>query len=118
MTIQKLIMDTLAPFGYPVVPDVYDGGEKKYFTFNISDDRGDLFADDYPSTNRVTMQVHFFLPQSENYITEKAAIRGALLDAGFTYPVIEMLTEDDTGVRHIVYECEISEREVQDSWHM
>ena len=118
MTVQKLIMDTLSPFGYPVVPDLYEGDEKKYFTFNIADDRGYLFADDVPSTNRITMQIHFFLPMSENYIAKKAEIRKALLDAGFTYPVIEMLTEDDTQVRHIVYECEISEREVNDSWHM
>ena len=118
MTIRKLLFDTLSSFGYPAVPDIYEGSEKKYFTFNISDDRGFLFADDVPSTNRVTVQVHFFLPMEENYIAERAAVRKALLDAGFTYPVIEMFTENDTQVRHIVYECEISEREVEDSWHM
>jgi len=113
MTVQKLIMDTLGPMGYAVVPDIYEGDDKKYYTYTIADDRGAYFADDLPISNRVSVQIHFFLPIKENYIKERNQTRQLLLHAGFTYPVITMITEPDTQKRHIIFECEVEEeREV------
>jgi len=85
----------------------------KYYTYNIADDRGTYFTDDLPISNRVSVQVHFFLPNKENYIKDRNQTRQLLLHAGLTYPVISMITELDTQTRHIIFECEIEEeREV------
>ena len=109
MSAEVLIMDTLKPMGCPIAPDIYDGKEKKYYTYNIADDRGAYFGDDEPLSNRVSVQVHFFLPMEENYIRIRNQTRQKLFKAGFTYPVISMTTETDTRKRHIIFECEIEE---------
>ena len=111
MTVNQKIKKALGPFGYPVKPDQYTGSEKRWITFNEADNRAVMHGNNRPLGDRVAMQIHFFLPLTENYLTERRKIRQALLDAGFTYPVITMLTEDDTGYRHIIFECEIIERE-------
>lgn len=112
MTVNQIIKKTLDPFGYPVKPDLYTGSAKKWFTFNEADNRAVIHANNAPLGDRVSVQIHFFLPLTENYLGERRRIRQVLLDAGFTYPVITMLTEDDTRIRHIIFECEIVEREV------
>lgn len=111
MTINQTIKKALEPFGYPVKPDLYTGPEKKWITFNEADNRAVMHGNNRPLGDLVSMQIHFFLPLTENYLKERREIRKALLNAGFTYPVITMLTEDDTGYRHIIFECEIIERE-------
>lgn len=112
MTINQKIKKALAPFGYPVKPDLYTGSSPKWITFNEADNRSVMHADNRPTGDRVSMQIHFFLPENENYIVERREIRKALLQAGCTYPVITMLVETDTHTRHIIFECEIIEREV------
>lgn len=111
MTVNQKIREALAPFGCPVKPDLYTGNEARWFTFNEADNRAALHANNSPRGDRVAMQIHFFLPLEENYLSERRRIRRALLNAGFTYPFITMLTEDDTRIRHIIFECEILERE-------
>ncbi len=109
MTVNQIIIEALEPFGYPCKPDTYSGSEKKYFTFNHADERGADFGDNQPGCIKHSMQIHFFLPMQENYIAEKKEIRKALFSAGFTYPVITELTEPENNIRHIVYECDITE---------
>lgn len=109
MTANKAIISALKPFGYPCKPNLYDGKEKKYFVFNTADERGADYGDNEPGCILVNMQIHFFLPLGENHIAEKKKVREALFAAGFTYPVVTELIEAENNIRHIVYECDITE---------
>ncbi len=105
----KAVLNALKDFSYPKVPQRYEGTEKKYFTYNYAADSGRDFGDDEPGCNEVTVQVHFFLPLKENFQTEKVQIRRKLFDAGFTWPEITVLEENDTMTRHIIFECDYTE---------
>ena len=41
MTAFEKIIEAIQPFGYPYTAGVYEGKEKRWFTFNYSDDYGD-----------------------------------------------------------------------------
>lgn len=88
---------------------VYNGSASKYIVFNIADSRGQIFADNKPKIDATTMQIHYFCPAGSNYYSDKAFIRKALFDAGFTYPQITELYEEETKKMHLVFECEIFE---------
>lgn len=107
MSVNIIIINALKPFGYPCKPNIYNGAEEKYFTFNYADETGADFGDNEPGCILCSIQVHFYLPLGEKHIAEKKKIREALFTAGFTYPVVTELIEDKT--RHIVYECDITE---------
>lgn len=107
MSINKLIKDTLEPLGLPVRQDVYDGNEDKWITYNYADDRGIEFVDDEPVTDEIEIQIHLFVPFEFNYLSMKRNIRRALIGAGFSYPTVHVFYEDDTDIRHIVFECSI-----------
>lgn len=111
MTANEVIIKALKPLGYPCEPDSYTGMEKKYFTFNCADERGGDFGDNEPGCILKSMQIHFFMPLNEkrNPLAEKRQAREALFAAGFTYPVVTELTEPENNIRHIVYECDITE---------
>jgi hypothetical protein len=114
MSVNSIIITALSQLGYPCVPNVYTGSDKYHFTFNYVDDRGSDFGDDEPSCTKASMQIHFFLPINENgsqinYIALKKKVRELLFTAGFTYPAITELTEAENNIRHIVYECDITE---------
>lgn len=109
MSTNAVIIQALKPFGYPCKPNHYTGSDKKYFTFNYADERGADYGDNEPGCIKASMQIHFFLPLKENYISEKKKIREALFAAGFTYPIVTELIETENEVRHIVYECDIIE---------
>ena len=115
MTVNKKIIDALKPFGMPVVPNHYSGTEKRYMEFDLYDDKGTCFCDDYPEMDIVTVQVHLFLPAEENYLSLKKQIRKALYEAGFTYADITEIVEPEAtsqypkGIRHLTFETEIDE---------
>lgn len=114
MTTNAVIKNALQQFGYPCSPNTYEGEEKRYFTFDSADERGTDFGDDEPSCIAVDMQVHFFLPIEENgaqinYLQLKKQVREALFSAGFTYPEVTETTEPENNIRHLIYECEITE---------
>lgn len=109
MTVNQIIINALKPFGYPCKPNIYHGEAKKYFTFNCVDERGADYGDNQPGCILTSMQIHFFLPLGENCIREKKEVKEVLFAAGFTYPVVTELTEPENGIRHIVYECDITE---------
>lgn len=109
MNASKIIVQALSQFRYPCNINCYDGSEKKYFTFNYADERGADYGDNEPGCIKVSMQIHFFLPMDQDHIQEKKQIREALFAAGFTYPVVTELIETENNVRHIVYECDITE---------
>lgn len=120
MSVNALIRKTLKSFGFEVVPDVYDGEDETYFTFNFPDERGAGFADNAPSHLITYVQIHLFIPEDESYLQLKKDVREALFTAGFTYPAVTVRTEKEvsakslaekkkTEARHIIFECEIEE---------
>lgn len=109
MTVFEKIIEAIKPFDLPHAPDIYTGKKKSYFTYNYSDDRGLGFGDDGCDLSVAYIQVHFFLPIKENFIEKKKQIRDRLVMMGFTYPSIRIVTEEDRGLRHLVFECEIEE---------
>lgn len=109
MTTFEKIKEALEPFGLPMEPDVYNGPEKQYFTYNYADDYGDDYADDAPQTVINSVQVHFFLPRNRPFTAMKKKIRNALFEAGFTFPEITVRREDEERTRHIIFECDIEE---------
>jgi len=92
-----------------VVDSVYNGTTTPYVVFNIADSRGQVFADNKPKIDTTTMQIHYFCDLTYNYYSDKAFIRKALFDTGFTYPQITQLIEEETKKRHLIFECEIFE---------
>lgn len=109
MSANKKIMEALKPFGYPCVTDLYNGKENHYFILQTASELGADFGDGTPSYRVIFLQIHYFLPLTENYIKDKNKIREALFQSGFTYPKTTMLTEPENNIRHIVFECEIEE---------
>lgn len=109
MSAFEKIVGAIQGFGYPYEPDVYGGEKKKYFTYNYADERATLFADETAVSVVASVQVHFFLPYRENFISEKNRISKALFNAGFTFPEVTILKEND--IRHIIFECDIEEEE-------
>lgn len=122
MTAFKAIREALLPittkYKWPLEPNMYDGTENYYITYNYADDRGGDFGDDSPLCNVADIQVHFFMPQKDkakklNFIPYKEEIRRALYQNDFTYPVVRTISNTDTDrqmdVWHIVFECEYVE---------
>ena len=109
MTTFARIIRAIKTFGYPHSPGVYKGPEKHWFTYNYTDDHGGNYADDEPQSVINRVQIHFFLPASEDYIEKKNEIRDALFEEGFTFPEITTVDDPDPELRHIVFECEIEE---------
>ena len=104
MNVNGILVSALSGI-LPTVPSKYDGKDDKYIVFDILDDRGALYADDEPQIDRVIVRVKLYVPVKFNYLRTKSQIRCALFRAGFTYPVIEEMTEDD--YKCIIFECSI-----------
>lgn len=104
------LYDALKVFDKPIdLTGLYDGDSDHWFAINESDDRLLLAADNTPLATRVQYQVHYYLPSSENYIAIKRKIRNGIFKAGFSYPTVDMLVEEDTKLRHLIFEFEIAE---------
>ena len=117
------IVTALAPIAqeneWAIEPEIYDGKNRYYITYNYADINGADFGDDKPSCDVSDVQVHFFMPAETpdkrklDYWQYKKAIRKALFDNGFTYPSVQALYEksDDRQADcwHLVFECEYTE---------
>ena len=107
MSVDDKIMAALTPFGDPVYRAVYQGEEKRYYTFNYVTMPAN-FADDEPQHERYLVQVHFFAPlDGGNLLSRIAKTKRALVDEGFLYP--QTGDESDEDGRHIVFETEIAQ---------
>lgn len=106
MNVNELLISTLSSHG-PVIPDSYEGEEEKYITFNYPDETAILFGDNKPKKIAVYVQVHLYLPMQDEYQEEKMQICRELLNAGFKWPDVTILTEKEVGKRHIVFETKI-----------
>ena len=90
----------------PAFPDVNcREDEERWITFNFADNYGTAFADDGPQETIHEVQVHLFLPVDDNFLSLQQEVRQRLFDIGFTYPEITVTTENDTKIRHIIFEC-------------
>ena len=88
---------------------LYRRRRRHFFTYNYATDKGAIWGDNGAEAVTADIQLHFFLPAADNFIKIKKEIRNALTEAGFTFPEITVLKEEDT--RHIVFECEIEEED-------
>ena len=93
----------------PYGTEWYDGSGEAYITYNYAADHGADFGDDDPGCNLVSVQVHLFLPLKRNFQTAKKTLRAALGDAGFTWPAVDIIEENDTNTRHLIFSCEFEE---------
>lgn len=107
MTVNGKIIQSLSKFGIKVTPDFFGDGEEEYFTFNYADDRASDFGDNEPLQVVAYMQIHYFCPVKKDYLKLKKEVRNALMDAGFTYPVVTDATVSGDEERHLVFECSI-----------
>lgn len=107
MTEFEKIIAAIKPFGLPYAPDIYEGGEERFFVYNYADERAVLYADNTPKVVVASVQVHLYLPAEENFISLKNKVRRALHRQGFTYPEVTVMREDKK--RHIVFECDVEE---------
>lgn len=89
-----------------VVPQVYTGAETEYIVFNYSE-YPLVFADDEPQTIGYSVQVHLFMPLKPNPNAKKDSIKNALFAAGFTYPSIQDVTDDEG--QHYVFQTNYGE---------
>lgn len=106
VSIEKKIKNALAPLGYKIYPNNYDGADEIYFVFNhntLPDD----FGDNAPRHERALIQVHFFCPHDFNSVQTRKDVKLALLYAGFTYPY--MTDASDKDGQHWVFETETAE---------
>lgn len=107
MTVNEKIIQALSPFGLKVTPDFYGDGAEEYFTFNYADDRASDFGDNEPIHVVAYMQIHYFCPVKKDYLKLKKEVRKALMNAGFSYPVVTDATSAGDEERHLVFECDI-----------
>lgn len=105
---QKLIA-ALKPLNIPYSVDFQSDDYSEYFTIAEADDRGDNYGDDKPGTAVVSVDVHWFLPLQENYISKKTEIRKAIFGAGFSFPEVTVIPDADLQVRHVVFSCSIAD---------
>lgn len=107
MSVNEVIMQAVIPIVPVCVPDLYDGTETTYCTFQYSEFPRS-FGDGVPHAVLYMVQVHLLLPAGKNPLRIKKQLRQALLRAGFTAPLVENATEDKV-LQHYVFECEYAE---------
>lgn len=80
---------------------------KKWITYNLVSETGQMFGDDTAQDMVAHVQVHLFLPAPVNFYSDRNALRDALIRQGFTYPemVNNSLEGNNNEIRHIVFEC-------------
>ena len=103
MNVNLIIKNALSGLGVPVHANVYEGASEEYITFNYSDERPALRADDTDILDTTTVQVHYFT--RDNPLPKKKSIRQLLRLADFTIIDTQEFYENDTGYNHIVIEA-------------
>ncbi len=89
-----------------IVPQVYTGTATEYIVFNYSEYPLE-FADNAPHTVGYSVQVHLFMPLKANPNTMKDSIQNALFTAGFSYPSIQDVTDEEG--QHYVFQTTFEE---------
>lgn len=94
MSIDATIRTALTPIVPIVKPNVHTGSETEYIVFNYSEYPLE-FADNAPKMIGYSVQVHYFCPMNKNPNTIKTNIQNALFTAGFSYPSIQDVTDEE-----------------------
>ena len=94
MSIDATIKNAITPIVPIVKPNIYTGSETEYIVFNYSEYPLE-FADNAPHTVGYSVQVHLFMPLKANPNTMKNSIQDALFTAGFSYPSIQDVTDEE-----------------------
>lgn len=85
----------------------------EWITYNPELEQPEMFGDDDDLEWVHYMQVHWFKKgdggKPANYVDIRSKIRKALKKAGFSISEIIPLFEEDTGVTHVVFSCNIVE---------
>ena len=103
MNVNLIVKNALSPLGLPVDANVHESQSDEYITFNYSDERPALRADDTDILDTTTIQVHYFT--RGNPSPKKKAIRRLMRLSDFTIIDTQEFYENDTGYTHIVVEA-------------
>lgn len=98
MSLNNLIISTLAPTGVPVAFQKYTGTLTTYVSFFEYNQQGALFADDVEKRTRHAIQVDVW--SKGNYGTLVEQVRSLMTDAGFTRNSEGEFYENDTSMYH------------------
>ena len=82
-------------------------GHTTWITYNLASESGRMYGDDAAGDMVSSIQVHLFLPASENFFSKRKELRNALVAQGFTHPemVNNSLEGENNEIRHITFEC-------------
>ena len=94
MNLDERIRTALTGICDVIVPQVYTGTATEYIVFNYSEYPLE-FADNAPHTVGYSIQVHLFMPLKANPNTMKNSIQNVLFTAGFSYPSIQDVTDEE-----------------------
>ena len=103
MTSYQKIREACKALKLPAYPDFNTAGEETYVVYNIVNESPTNFGDDTPEDVIVDLQVHLYMPATENFFEIKNKLAKSLFEQGFTYPSIP-LNQVEKDVRHIVFE--------------
>ncbi len=103
MSINRDVIQALAPFGFPVEFMHYDGKADAYFVFNFENEEPVAFSDDEPEFEEYNLQLHFFSNKSFNHVQLKRDVKNRLRALGWDYPRAFTLYEEDTKKNHLIF---------------
>lgn len=104
MSVESVLMASLAATSLPIAQDVYTGTATTYITFNYWT-VPIWIDDDIPTYEQVKYQVHLFAPKTTDLTVYKAQIKALLFAAGYTYPGTINMSDAVYG-QHIVFDTE------------
>lgn len=96
--INKLIIDSLKPLGFPVAFQKYSGNESTYITFFEYLQKGEAFSENEEEGTGHYIQVDVW--SKEDYMNLVKAVKEKLINAGFKRKDEHDLYESDTGIYH------------------
>lgn len=106
MNVNPIVIAALTPIlGVAPTPNKYDGDATDYITFNYTDERPALSADDEDIYDTTSIDVHYFT--KGNPQANKKAIRRQMRAAGFSIMSTQEIYEDDTKYTHVIVSCSI-----------
>lgn len=109
MSINDAAIQAVSPIVPDCVPDHYDGDNKEYCVFRY-EEIGDDFGDDTANAVLYLFTLNWFLPLGVNPLEKKKQIKEALVNAGFTYPNVLNLSDEEG--QHFVFECQCVDGDV------
>ena len=113
MNCNKLLIDTLAATGIPVVQDEYTGKADKYIVFIYTDEVPALWSDNRVDADTVYLQIQLITPKNYNYFSLKHQVRDLLEAADFLVTSTQSWLGDEYNgtekVRQTIFEVQYSD---------